>query len=143
MLVLKMELIYVLKPCGGEGGREGLQHAHLFQKKFSPRTLCPQRAHALCSHTGYTSCAATRRVPFMGFSSLGSQNMGEWSGGAEEGNAMGAKSACPMDDQCSPRRHQTNRLLFGLYSLWCRGVHLDAFALFPASRLTSMAVSDN
>ena len=68
-------------------------------KKFSPRTMCPKRAHTLCPHTGCTSCAPTRRVPFMGFSSLGPQNMGDWSGGVEEGNERGAKSACPKRAQ--------------------------------------------
>ena len=68
------------------GGGKGSQHAHygFLQQKFSPRTTCPQRAHALCPHTGCTSCAPTRYVPFMGFSSLGSQNMGDWSGGVQK-----------------------------------------------------------
>ena len=33
-----------------------------FKKKFSPRTMCPQRVHVLCPHTGCTSCAPTRRA---------------------------------------------------------------------------------
>ena len=79
-----------------ERGREGFAtHAvHFFLKRRSLRAL---RAHALCPQTGCTSCAPTRGVPFMGFSSLGSQNMGDWSGGVEEGNERGAKSACPPE----------------------------------------------
>ena len=91
-----------------ERGEKGLQRAQyvFLKKKFSPHTTCPQRAHTLCPHTGCTSCAPTHRVPFMGFSSLGPQNMGDWSGGVEERNESSAKSACPPDDQSSPCRQK-------------------------------------
>ena len=92
-------------PLEERGGRVcNARNTFFFKKKFSPRTTCPQRVHILCPHTGCTSCAPTRRVPVMGFS-LGPQNMGDWSGGVEEGDGRGAKSACPPDDQSSPRRH--------------------------------------
>ena len=126
---------------GGEGF--ATRAIRFFKKKFSPRTTCPQRVHVLCPHTGCTSCAPTRRVPVMGFSSLGPQNMGDWSGGVEEGDGRGAKSACPPDDQSSPRRHWRIRLLPGPSSFWPRGVRQGASCLLPASRWTSMGVSHN
>ena len=49
--------------------------------------MCPHE-HVLCTHTGSTSCAPTRRTPFVGCFSLGSQNRGDGSGGAEGGGVI-------------------------------------------------------
>ena len=105
MHVVKTELMYVSKPFAGEG-EKGLQRAQCaFLKKSSLRAL---RAHNVRTHyarTPVVHCLHKCTVPFMGLSSLGPQNMGDGSGGVEEGNGRRAKSACPPDDQSSPRRH--------------------------------------
>ena len=75
---------------GGEGF--ATRAIRFLKKKFSLRTTCPQCLHVLCPHTSFTSCAPTRRVPVMGFSSLGPQNMGDGSGGVEEGNGRGLRA---------------------------------------------------
>ena len=54
----------------------------LSQKKSSVRAL---RAHNVRTYTSGTSCAGTRRAPFVGCSSSGSPNMGDGSGGDEGG----------------------------------------------------------
>ena len=99
------------------GGGKGLQHAHyIFQKKkFSPRTTC---ARTMPAHRLHIVCT---NVPHGVL--LLSQNMDDWSGGVEEGNERGAKSACPPDDQSSPHRHWTNRLPDGFSPFWHREVH--------------------
>ena len=67
MHVAKKELMYVLKPFGGGGGK-GLQRAQyvFFKEKFSPRTTCPQRVHVLRStmptHRLYIVCTNAPRA---------------------------------------------------------------------------------
>ena len=68
-----------LEEQGGEG-RACLHRTHYAfpPKKSSLRAL---RAHNERTYISGTSCAGTRRVPFVECSSLGSQNMGDGSDG--------------------------------------------------------------
>ena len=106
-------------------------------------SLCALCVHNERMYTSGTSCAGTRRVPFVGCSSSGSQNMGDGSGGDDGGEERRPNSACPRDDQSSPRHRWTHRLLDALFSLCHREERLAASCLLLASRWTSTAASDN
>ena len=115
MLVFRAELMYVPKPVGGARGGGGcLQRAHyVFPKKKS--SLRALRAHNERTYTSGTSCAGTRRVPFVGCCSSGSQNMGDGSGGDNGGEECRPNGACPRDDQSSPHHRWTHRLSDALF----------------------------
>ena len=130
-----------LEEQGGEGrGMFAPSTLRLSQKKRSLRAL---RAHNERTYTSGTSCAGIRRVPFVGCSSCGSQNMGDGSGGEDEGEERRPNSACARDDQSSPHHRSTHRLSDALFSFRPQEERLAAPCLLLACRWTSTAASDN
>ena len=79
------------------------------KKKRSLRAL---RAHNERTYTSGTSCAGTRRVPFVGCSSSGSQNMGDGSGG-DNGSGVGGNATSPLHSRGSPKRGGQNQNRWG------------------------------
>ena len=125
---------------GGRGLFAPRAHYAFPKKKRSLRALC---AHNERTYTSGTSCAGTRRVPFVGCSSSGSQNMGDGSGGEDGGEERRPNSACPRDNQSSPHHRSTHCLSNALFSFRTQEECLAASCLWLTSRWTSTAASDN
>ena len=119
-----------LEEQGGEGVVCNARTTSFPKKKRSLRAL---RAHNERTYTSGTSCAGTRRVPFVGCSSSGSQNMGDGSGGDNGGEECRPNGACPRDDQSSPHHRWTHRLSDALFSFRPREERLAAFCPLLAS----------